>query len=508
VDNFSESDSFNATPIKINWEGSLFCHHSLAMVNRELLAELSEYSTFDIKHVPFETDQFTPDKNSKYRKISHMQSSPHTGADIYLRHRWPPDFSKPSGGKFILMQPWEYGSLPVLWRDYMNTEVDEVWVYTHYLKKCYIRSGVDEKKIFTVPLGIDPDLFHPGVNAYELMKEVVYGRYCFLFNGGVTLRKGVDILVNAYLNEFRASDPVCLVIKDSCAYAKNMSARIEELSKREDIAKIIYLNVNIDHYDLPALYAACDCYVHPYRAEGYGLPIAEALACDKPVIVTGGGSCLDFVEPEMAYFVKCSIEQMKEKLVSDMPTVDYPFWFVPETEHLQKVMRYVFEHPGDAQERGKKAGEIIRLRHTWSRAAMIAAERFCELTGRSQGHSVMKSKEILLEQAVLMLRGKKFSDASELFTIVLQDYGDNSTCYEGLGLIAFEQKKYSDSFEYFKIANKISPDEIDILLNWSEAARRVGTFVELRAPLSNLLRRHPENTDLLILAKEMGIMHQ
>lgn len=299
--------------IAINWEGSLFCHHSLAMVNREFLAELSYNNKLDIRHVPYEPDQFILDSSSKYNKIKPMLSGLHDDPVIYMRHRWPPDFNRPKCDKFIAIQPWEYGSLPTQWRDFMNSVVDEVWVYTHYLKKCYIRSGVDQNKVFTVPLGIDPEVFNPDRVPSSLLKQLSEGRYCFFFNGGVTLRKGADILVNAYLNEFKASDPVCLVIKDSCAYGKNLAAQIEALSKRNDIARLIYLNVNVDHFELPGLYTACDCYIHPYRAEGYGLPIAEALACGKPVIVTGGGSCLDFVEPDMGYFVKCSIEHMKEK---------------------------------------------------------------------------------------------------------------------------------------------------------------------------------------------------
>ncbi|NLD91757.1 MAG: glycosyltransferase [Fibrobacter sp.] len=491
--------------IKINWEGSLFCHHSLAMVNREFLTELTYYNNFDIRHVPFERDQFKPDEHSKYSRLANVSAAVHPDADIHIRHRWPPDFSRPSSGKLIAMQPWEYGSLPVKWRDYMNSTVDEVWVYTHYLKKCYVNSGVDEKKIVTVPLGIDPDVFKPGAEPLRTMVDLSNGRYTFFFNGGATLRKGVDILVNAYLNEFSVSDNVCLVIKDSCAYAKNLSARIEELSKRTDIAKIIYLNVNVDHYELPSLYAACDCYVHPYRAEGYGLPIAEALACDKPAIVTGGGSCLDFIDPDMAYFVKCSIETMNQKVVSDMPTVDFPFWFLPDMEHLQKVMRYVFDNRKQANDRGKKAGEMIRLKHTWARAARVAAERFCLLCGVYPQNCTDDRQQLMLDYAIKLLKNGLFKDASELFTLILQTYGDNSMCYEGLGLIAFQQKQYNDSFEYLKIANRISPDVSDILLNWSEVARRLGNLVELRQPLIYMIRQHPYNPDVESLARELGV---
>lgn len=503
ISDFSKNQNLG---IKINWEGSLFCHHSLAMVNREFLSELTFHSNLNIRHIPYEPDQFVPDASSKYNNIKPMLTRAHQDAAIHVRHRWPPDFSKPQNGKLVLIQPWEYGSLPVEWVSYMNTMADEVWVYTHYLKKCYIRSGVAENKIFTVPLGIDPEVFNPEAVPAELIKNATDGKYCFFFNGGATLRKGVDILVNAYLNEFKTDESVCLVIKDSSAYGKNLAGRIEDLSKRSDIAKIVYLNVNVDHYDLPGLYTACDCYVHPYRAEGYGLPIAEALACGKPVIVTGGGSCLDFVEPDMGYFIKCSIEQMKEKRVSNFDTVDYPFWFVPDTEHLQKVMRYVFQHPESAQEKGKKSGELIRLKHSWTRSAKIAADRFVELAGDQAIESSIESKKsMMLDYAVKLLKENNFADASELFTIVLQNYGDNSISYEGLALVAFQQKRYADSFEYFKIANRISPDEPDIILNWSEAARNIGMLFELKTPLLIALQLIGSNEEMKTLAKELGV---
>lgn len=502
-DDFKKQQSL----ITINWEGSLFCHHSLAMVNREFLTELSYSNKLDIKHVPYEPDQFIPDQNSKYSRIKPMLSGLHNNPDIYLRHRWPPDFNRPKCEKFILIQPWEYGSLPTEWRDCMNSVVDEVWVYTHYLKKCYIRSGVDEKKVFTVPLGTDPEVFNPECVPSNLLRELSEGRYCFFFNGGVTLRKGADILVNAYLNEFKASDPVCLVIKDSCAYGKNLAAQIEALSKRSDIARLIYLNVNVDHFELPGLYTACDCYIHPYRAEGYGLPIVEALACGKPVIVTGGGSCLDFVEPDMGYFVKCSIEHMKEKRVSSLETVDYPFWFVPEIDHLQKVMRYVYEHCDAVREKGKKSGELVRLRHNWTRAAKLAEERFYELAGGYKIEDGKNSKKgMMLDYAVALLKENNFNDAAELFTIVLQNYGDNSICYEGLGLVAFQQKRYSDSFEYFKIANRLNPSEPEIILNWYEAALRTGRVLELKEFLHEALSENSNNQELINLAQQIGIL--
>lgn len=95
----------NQNKIKINFEGSLFVHHSLGMVNRELLSELILDSRFDFRHIPFEPDQFIPQKESKYASLTLVPKGGQKNADIFIRHRWPPDFSRPECRKFILIQP-------------------------------------------------------------------------------------------------------------------------------------------------------------------------------------------------------------------------------------------------------------------------------------------------------------------------------------------------------------------------------------------------------------------
>lgn len=93
----------------------------------------------------------------------------------------------------------------------MNTAVDEVWVYSRWLKACYEASGVDPERVTVVPLGVDPVRFHPGVRPLPLPTRK---RFRFLFCGGTIHRKGVDIAVNAYLSSFGPADDACLVVKD------------------------------------------------------------------------------------------------------------------------------------------------------------------------------------------------------------------------------------------------------------------------------------------------------
>jgi glycosyltransferase involved in cell wall biosynthesis len=370
----------NATfTLRVNWEGSLFVHHSFGMVNREILRELVNDPRLDMRHVPFEPDQFFPAPDSKFGKLKSIIGSPHTDAAVCVRHRWPPDFTQPSSGAYVLFQPWEYGCLPVEWVETIPGRVREVWVYSSYLKECYVASGLHEELIHIIPLGIDPDEFKPDAPPAPGVREKINGRYCFMYNGGITLRKGVDILINAYLSEFRANEPVCLVIKGSNAYTKELAAKVEALSKRTDIAPLIYLTQDIAPSDLPGLYTACDCYVHAYRAEGYGLPVAEAMACGRPVILTGAGACRDFTDENTSFLIKCSMERQNTWSVGGMKTVGNPFWLRPDMDDLRNLMRYVYRNRVEARERGARASEKIRSLHTWKHAAAAAADRLCAL---------------------------------------------------------------------------------------------------------------------------------
>jgi glycosyltransferase involved in cell wall biosynthesis len=134
------------------------------------------------------------------------------------------------------------------------------------------------------------------------------------------------------------------------------------LSCRTDIAAIHYFLQNYNHEDLPRLYKSCDCYVHPCRAEGFGLPVAEALACEKPVITTGFGATSDFITEESGYLIDSTIEYMKEKNVSGYETVDRPFWAVPDMKHLQFLMRYVYEHNDEAKKKAAAGRDGIKNR--------------------------------------------------------------------------------------------------------------------------------------------------
>jgi glycosyltransferase involved in cell wall biosynthesis len=65
------------------------------------------------------------------------------------------------------MQPWEYGSLPKAWLP-MLRRVDEVWAYSRSVRDCYLEAGVPPERVHVIPLGVDSQVFRPGLDPLRL----------------------------------------------------------------------------------------------------------------------------------------------------------------------------------------------------------------------------------------------------------------------------------------------------------------------------------------------------
>jgi len=88
---------------------------------------------------------------------------------------------------------------------------------------------------------------------------------------------------------------------------------------------------------LRSLYALSDAYVSPYRAEGFNLPVLEAMACGTHVIVSGGGATDDFVPEALAYRLRA-----RRRTAQDEPQVHGQF-VIPDLDDLIHAMERVVE---------------------------------------------------------------------------------------------------------------------------------------------------------------------
>ena len=228
--------------------------------------------------------------------------------DVIIHHDFESHFTAfqpPPGAQCIAVRTWDFGPLPKATVEKINAEFAQYWAHTEWIAQQARAGGVRPELIRIVPHGIDPVLFRPEGPRFALSSEKGFR---FLFVGGISLRKGSDILLSAYARAFTSSDDVCLVLKDHSGdlfYRENHARnRIAELHADPLVPEVVHLDKFLVDSELAELYRSCDVAVFPYRAEGFCLPILESMACGTPAIVPEFGACLDFCSADTSYLVK------------------------------------------------------------------------------------------------------------------------------------------------------------------------------------------------------------
>ncbi|WP_217915158.1 glycosyltransferase [Miltoncostaea marina] len=358
--------------------------HSLALANRSLAAALVRGGEVDLSLVEVETAARggggALPGGPALRAARRLLDGP---PEVVLRHGYPPSFTPPPAGRLVVALPWEYGPIPLEWRRGIEDAVDEVWAPSRYVRDGYLASGLDPDRVAIVPHGVDTARFRPGLEALPLAG--VPGGYRFLFVGGLLWRKGADLLLDAYATAFTAADDVTLVVKDfgrgGPYRPQEIELRVERMAADPRGPRVAFLRDRLPDADLPRLYAAADCLVHPYRGEGYGLTVAEGMACGLPVIVPEGGSTADFCDHATALLVPSRPVVLEGTGMGGMELAGRPRVVEVSVLDLARRMRDAYERRDEASAVGLRAAAHVAAHHTWDHAAAIAAARMRALAG-------------------------------------------------------------------------------------------------------------------------------
>jgi glycosyltransferase involved in cell wall biosynthesis len=121
-----------------------------------------------------------------------------------------------------------------------------------------------------------------------------------LFLGGEKPHKNVRNVLRAFAEARRARAlPHALVLAGPMP--KNRS-RVEALISALDLDRRVVRTGIVPEEDLPGLFAGADAFLYPTLYEGFGLPVAEAMACGTPVL-TSSTSALQEIAGGYAYLV-------------------------------------------------------------------------------------------------------------------------------------------------------------------------------------------------------------
>jgi glycosyltransferase involved in cell wall biosynthesis len=181
---------------------------------------------------------------------------------------------------------------------YVLRTADKVIANSKYLRNECVGYGVHQSKITVIPLGVNLHTFRP--MKYEdiedklprkLKEQKIKNNNSIWILCAKRLEKiyGIEYLLkSAKILKNRTNNNFMLIL-----FGGSMFKDYFELVHRLGLAKNVIFLGTLPRTVMPLLYNISDFTVVPSLVEGFGLVVAESLACGKPVIGSGIGGIVD-----------------------------------------------------------------------------------------------------------------------------------------------------------------------------------------------------------------------
>lgn len=385
----SLSSGNNAIEVKIH--GIFYDASGYGKVNRNLALKLKE-SGYTVKVDPKRSQNQL--KEEEIKDIVGMEkiklSKNHICIDSII-----PSFSEMSTGKYrILYTTIESYTVPKQFLE-CCTAYSEIWLTSEW-SASILRQHIKDKPIYTVITGVDTELYTPEGPRFDFKPKIK--DFVFVSVFGWNYRKGYDVLLKAYFDEFSAQDNVSLLIMSR--YQSGMT-RHHRMKIKSDIDKIMegFPNKDMPHVvrygqllaekDMPKLYRACDAFVLPTRGEGGGLPPLEASLCGLPIIMTNCSGQQGYLRPNNSYMLE--IDRLAKIEPGQMHLhywdgQEFPALTSPKVhKQLRRIMRNVFEDRKESAYKVQQMQKFIFENFTWTHTANAAVERIEAIAAQLKG---------------------------------------------------------------------------------------------------------------------------
>jgi len=220
-------------------------------------------------------------------------------------------------------------------------EADYITVPSSFVYRTFVEQGIPANKLRLLPYGVNLSRFQP-------VDKADPQRFDILFVGGMSLRKGVQYLVQAYQ---KLKHP-----RKSLTFVGTPSLRlIEVLTARGLWPEDAIVLGHIQQTKLKQIMGRSHVLVLPSIEEGLAMVMAQAMACACPVIASNHTGAEDLITNGLEGFVVPvrNVDALTEKLqlLADEPELRS----VMGQHALQKVQKMAGWH-----EYGDKAMEIYK----------------------------------------------------------------------------------------------------------------------------------------------------
>lgn len=300
-------------------------------------------------------------------------------ADGEIRYGYPCDLLRPKrSGRTLVFSTAEFMCVPPAQvaqgmdvREAQRRHGYTILTCSNWSKAGFVRAGVPHNCIEVVPLGFDPALFRPATDAQRKQVRADSGvapeDFVFLNVSAMSPNKGLGFLLRAFAEVVKLRPQVRLVLKGmdslyaSSAFVDEQLNALEPALASLAASRLSYVGEGLSFAEMAGVYQAADCYVSPYVAEGFNLPVLEAAASGLPVICTAGGSTDDFTTKDFALRIESKLRPVVDS--------DYPdaMGLLPRQEHLVELMLKAVDDAAFRHAARKAGPAHVGARYTWEK---------------------------------------------------------------------------------------------------------------------------------------------
>jgi glycosyltransferase involved in cell wall biosynthesis len=262
--------------------------------------------------------------------------APHRPGTAYVFHAGGPQTANLIGSVLphaadayrIAYWAWELPDPPLDWTN-CDRNVAEIWTPSGFSQKALMR-------LFERPIHVVPH-YLPVRSAEARRPDRPFTVLAMADSRSSLSRKNPEGAIRAFQAAFGSSSAARLVLKISGG-TEAFEACLGTLRLGENIDIITN---HLDDANLQALYRRADVFLSLHRAEGFGLPLAEAMAQGLPVVATGWSGNLTFMSEADSYLVPYTLVPVNDRSAIYQGSV----WADPDLDDAAHALRRLAEQP-------------------------------------------------------------------------------------------------------------------------------------------------------------------
>jgi glycosyltransferase involved in cell wall biosynthesis len=230
--------------------------------------------------------------------------------------------------------------------------------------------------------GLDLEKYFPtSTSAFDLSE--VKESFAYLFVGHWLQgdfgqdRKNVGYLVKAFLEVFKnKKDAPALILKTQSANASildrnQLTKKIDDIRKsvRGTLPNVYIIHGEMSDEEINHLYnhPKVKAMVSFTKGEGFGRPLLEFSAVNKPIIASGWSGHIDFLDKEFTYIVNGTLTNVHKSAVVEKMILKEAQWFTPDDSQAGTALKEVFTNYKKYAELAKRQGYKSRTNFSWDK---------------------------------------------------------------------------------------------------------------------------------------------